>query len=119
MARLFLEIQVGKVKSLYLVVPLDAPAGVVCSAWRIQGKGAEAYDVALHREGYFSCTCADSTMRSLGNCKHIRALKSLGLLGRQVDRHLSDRAGGRDNSLGVDDQACADGATSDQDEEQA
>lgn len=78
-ARLFIEITVGKRKALYSVTPIPADTRVAPKAWRLANQKA-SYDVAIEENGYYSCTCADSTYRSHGNCKHVRSLKALGLL---------------------------------------
>lgn len=78
-ARLFLEITVGKRRTLYLVTPLQPDPRVATRAWSLRN-GHLVYHVAIHPEGYYSCSCADSTYRSFGWCKHVRSMAAMGLL---------------------------------------
>jgi hypothetical protein len=70
----------GKRPTFYQVVPLDPHPDVAVRAWSVRSATGKSYDVAICANGWTSCTCADSTYRSLGNCKHVRALRALGLL---------------------------------------
>lgn len=82
-ARVFLELHTGKRVQLYQLVPLDPDSNVATRAWRVWKPGKKKfYDVAIDSRGWISCTCADATFRNRA-CKHIRALKALGLLSKE------------------------------------
>lgn len=70
----------------YAVRPMPAECfGATGRAWRLRKADGAAYDVAETPDGA-TCDCGDQTFRhesidAIG-CKHIRALRALGILGR-------------------------------------
>jgi hypothetical protein len=99
--RLFIEINVKGKRQLYQVTPILADARVAPKAWRLitDRKGEANYDVAIvtgPKGVYCDCTCPDGTYRNQGHCKHIRALKAVGLLPQGKD--LADERTSKDRA---------------------
>jgi hypothetical protein len=66
----------------YSVRPIRPEADDVVRAWRLRRANGTCYDVADTADGQV-CDCADHVYRHEGNgtaCKHVRALRALGLL---------------------------------------
>lgn len=77
--RLILEIG----EAAYRVRPIPAPAFGQRKAFRLRKAGGAVYHVADTLHGP-TCDCGDQTFRHEGRasaCKHIRALKAVGLIG--------------------------------------
>lgn len=92
-ARVFLELTIGKRVTLYRLVPLDPDPRVATRAWRLFRPSGKSYDVAICDRGWITCTCPDASYRQ-HDCKHIRAIRAHGLLPRE--RHeepVCDRYG--------------------------
>ena len=82
-AQLYLKIPAKKKDTFhfYSVVPLKTDASVAVRAWRLRKAGQKrVYDISVDAKGWVTCSCADSTFRTHGRCKHASALKELGLL---------------------------------------
>lgn len=69
--------------SLYQVLPVAAQASDVIKAWRLRKADGTDYCVADTLDGA-TCECADYVFRHDGRdhlgCKHIQALRSVGLI---------------------------------------
>ena len=84
-AKLWLTIKLeGKGNAnLYAAVFLHPHADVADPAWRLTRTNGASYDVALTKHGP-TCTCPDYVFcrerRDEKGCKHIAALRSVGLL---------------------------------------
>jgi hypothetical protein len=78
-ARLFLELTVKGKRTLYAVTPHAPHPSIATKAWRLRN-GKRVYDVSIDKNGWPSCTCASSTFKTHGRCKHYLALTALGLM---------------------------------------
>ncbi len=78
---LFLAISNGKRTTLYKLLPIDPHQDVATKAWRIWKTKKVFYDVAINAEGLVTCSCGDAVFRHRP-CKHLGALRALGLLPR-------------------------------------
>jgi hypothetical protein len=66
----------------YTVRPIRPETSDVVRAWRLRKADGESYTVADTADGQV-CDCADHVYRHDGNgtaCKHVRALRALGLI---------------------------------------
>ena len=86
-AELFLRIRVNGKTEFYKLLPLKPDPRVAVKAWRIfksVKKKILFYDVAIDHRGWTTCTCPDCVYRDR-ECKHIRSMKSYGLLSKEKE----------------------------------